>query len=151
MNTGLILLGGAAIGAVVLGVRRYNRAVERELAESSPPTAQAAPDETAPMSTFTDLSPDEAKQFLATHEGATLLDVRTPPECAAGIIEGALCIPMQSLQGREAEIAPGPVLVYCAVGARSAAVADYLVKLGRDEVYNLDGGIMAWDEPLVHP
>lgn len=103
------------------------------------------------MSNFIDLSIEEAKTFLTEHKHATLLDVRTPVECAAGMIEGALCIPMQSLQGREDEIPPGPVLVYCAVGARSAAVADYLVQLGREEVYNLDGGIMDWDGPLVQP
>jgi len=148
MKTALILLAALAIGAAFFGIRAYNRAVKRELEPSQGTTDTI---ETAPMPSFTDLSNQEAKDFLAEHPDATLLDVRTPPECAGGIIEGAMLIPMQALQGREGEIPDGPVLVYCAVGARSAAVADYLVQLGRTDVYNLDGGIMGWDGPTVRP
>jgi rhodanese-related sulfurtransferase len=37
-----------------------------------------------------------------------------------------------------------PILVYCAVGSRSAQVFNFLARRGYPEVYNLDGGIYAW-------
>jgi rhodanese-related sulfurtransferase len=149
MKSLLILGVVAAIAAIGLGIRAYNRAVARELAPRDATETQEST--TASMPSFTDLSNQEAKDFLAEHPETTILDVRTPPECAGGILEGALLIPMQSLQGRESEIPEGPVLVYCAVGARSAAVANYLAGLGREEVYNLEGGIMGWGGPTVSP
>lgn len=151
MKTVLILLAALAVGAAIFGIRAYNRAVKRELEPTSDTPSATAAEPQVPMPSFTDLSAQEAQQFIAEHPDATVLDVRTPPECAGGIIEGALMIPMQNLQGREGEIPEGPVLVYCAVGARSAAVADYLVKLGRTDVYNLDGGMMGWSGPTVRP
>lgn len=36
------------------------------------------------------------------------------------------------------------IVVYCSVGYRSAAVVDALRKAGRNEVFNLDGGIFRW-------
>jgi len=149
MQTYMILLGTTVVGAACLGIRAYNRAVARELAPRQPngSESQIAPD----MPSFTDLSPHDALEFLGEHPGAVLLDVRTPGECAGGIIEGALMIPMQELQGREDEIPAGPLLVYCAVGARSAAVAEYLARRGREEVFNLEGGFMEWPGKRFRP
>ena len=157
MQTFLILLGTAIAVAVILGIRAYNRAVERELApRTSAPDRDDSPgdDAGAPatnLPSFTDLSSQAAQDFLVEHPNAILLDVRTPGECASGIIEGAMQLPMQELQGREDEIPEGPLLVYCAVGARSAAVADYLARRGRKEVYNIEGGFMEWTGKRVHP
>lgn len=38
-----------------------------------------------------------------------------------------------------------PVLVYCLSGGRSSAAAGKLGEMGFTEVYNMEGGIMAWD------
>jgi rhodanese-related sulfurtransferase len=71
-----------------------------------------------------------------------LLDVRTDGEWAEARIPGAVHIPMDQLTARLAEVADRVVCV-CAVGARSARVAQYLHAQGYEAV-NLAGGIYAW-------
>ena len=121
-----------------------------EVAAEAPPEAPAKETGDAPA-TFTDVGASGAVKLIAHRHDLTILDVRTPGETMAGVIEHALLIPMDQLQGRLGELPDGPLLVYCAVGARSAAVAEFLVGTGRDEVYNLDGGIMAWTGKVVRP
>ena len=75
-------------------------------------------------------------------EGWTLLDVRTDDEWAGGRIAGSVHIPMDQLMQRLDEVDDRVVCV-CAVGARSARVAQVLNARGRDAV-NLDGGLHAW-------
>jgi rhodanese-related sulfurtransferase len=75
-------------------------------------------------------------------EGWTLLDVRTADEWAGGRIAGSVHIPMDQLMQRLDEVDDRVVCV-CAVGARSARVAQFLNARGRDAV-NLDGGLQAW-------
>jgi len=61
-----------------------------------------------------------------------------------GRIAGSLHIPMDEVVARLEEVGDHVICV-CAVGARSARVAEYLN--GRDrEAVNLDGGIYAWSE-----
>ncbi len=70
----------------------------------------------------TKVTGDEARAAVAA--GALLVDVRSPEEFAGGHIDGARNIPIDSLTGRMAEIPKDkPVVVYCAVGGRSAQAA----------------------------
>jgi rhodanese-related sulfurtransferase len=80
--------------------------------------------------------------------GALLLDVREPYEWAAGHIEGARHVPMNSLPGTLAdepgELTPDArIYVVCAVGGRSAQVAAWMIRQGFDAV-NVAGGMHAW-------
>jgi rhodanese-related sulfurtransferase len=75
-------------------------------------------------------------------EGWMLLDVRTADEWTGGHIAGSVHIPMDQLMQRLGEVDDRVVCV-CAVGARSARVAQFLNTQGREAV-NLDGGIYAW-------
>jgi rhodanese-related sulfurtransferase len=75
-------------------------------------------------------------------EGWMLLDVRTDDEWADGRIAGSVHIPMDQLMQRLDEVEDRVVCV-CAVGARSARVAQFLNAQGRDAV-NLEGGLYAW-------
>ena len=75
-------------------------------------------------------------------EGWMLLDIRTEDEWAGGRIAGSVHIPMDQLMQRLDEVDDRVVCV-CAVGARSARVAQFLNAQGREAV-NLDGGIDAW-------
>jgi rhodanese-related sulfurtransferase len=75
-------------------------------------------------------------------DGWMLLDVRTDDEWADGRITGSVHIPMDQLMQRLDEVNDRVVCV-CAVGARSARVAQFLNAQGREAV-NLDGGINAW-------
>lgn len=74
-----------------------------------------------------------------------LLDVRTPREYAAGRIPGSVLIPMNQVPSRLAEIPKDKrVVVVCASGARSAAVADYLQRNGYPDAVNYSGGVFDW-------
>lgn len=75
--------------------------------------------------------------------GATLIDVREDDEWAAGHIKGAMHIPMNQIPGRVAELPPGPLIIVCKMGGRSAQVTAWLHQQGHD-ARNLDGGMLAW-------
>ena len=76
-----------------------------------------------------------------------LLDVRTPGEFREIRLVGGKLIPIDQLLKRISEVPQDkPVLVYCAVGSRSSQVVGYLARTGFPEVYNLYGGIYAWNK-----
>ncbi|WP_431221481.1 rhodanese-like domain-containing protein [Leifsonia xyli] len=75
--------------------------------------------------------------------GATLVDVRTPSEYAAGSIPGAVNIPVDDLRDRLDELPDGPLVVHCQVGQRGHTAARILAQHGHD-VVNLDGGYRTW-------
>ena len=76
-----------------------------------------------------------------------LVDVRTPEEYAEKHLKDAVNM---NFEGDDfIEIASRldknkPVLVYCLSGGRSAKAAALISKKGCTEVYDLDGGILAW-------
>jgi rhodanese-related sulfurtransferase len=76
-----------------------------------------------------------------------LLDVRTKEEYEQSYIEGATLISVYELQERLDEIKQHkdiPVLVYCRSGNRSIVASQVLIDEGFEKVYNLNGGITAW-------
>jgi len=78
-------------------------------------------------------------------DDAYILDVREQDEWDAGHTPGAHHIPMSSLIARMEEVpADRTVVVLCRSGHRSAQVTNYLATRGRDNVVNLDGGIVDW-------
>lgn len=79
----------------------------------------------------------------ALEAGATLIDVRSPAEFAAGSIPGALNIPLDTLRERHSELSTGPIVVHCQVGQRGHTAARLLTQLGHDTT-NLDGGYLTW-------
>ena len=82
-------------------------------------------------------------------ESITILDVRTANEYAAGHIQRALNVTWgDGFEERlnQAGIRPcKPVAVYCRSGRRSMAAAKALAQMGF-KVYNLSGGIVAWEK-----
>ena len=78
-------------------------------------------------------------------DGAYILDVREVDEWEAGHPPGAHHVPMMTIPARIADVpADEPVVVLCRHGHRSAQVVGFLAARGRDNVVNLDGGIVAW-------
>jgi rhodanese-related sulfurtransferase len=74
-----------------------------------------------------------------------LLDVRTDPEVARGLIAGSKHIPLNQLPERYQELDPQLMLVvYCQSGARSAQACAWLAERGFEQVHNLQGGVLAW-------
>lgn len=102
-----------------------------------------------PVSVFADvarnLGPQEAFGLVGERTDLFLLDVRTPGEYQQARLKGARLIPISQLAKRLTEVPRNrPILVYCAVGSRSAQVVNYLARQGYPELYNLNGGIYAW-------
>ena len=84
------------------------------------------------------------QQAYDQRDALQLLDVREDEELAVARVPEALHIPMHQVPGRLAELDPTvPVAVLCRVGARSAAVAEYLTRAGFD-AHNVDGGLEQW-------
>ncbi|MFN8371730.1 MAG: rhodanese-like domain-containing protein [Anaerolineae bacterium] len=75
----------------------------------------------------------------------TLVDVRTVEEYQQGRIPGAVNIPLDELSQRLGEIPQEvPVVVVCAHGVRSVYGSQIIRYAGFTEVYNLEGGTVAW-------
>jgi len=92
-----------------------------------------------------DLSVPEAMDLLRKDSRVYLLDVRTPGEYRQVRLGGSHLIPIDQLLRRVGELPKDrPILVYCTVGARSSQVFRYLAAQGYPEVYNLAGGLSAW-------
>ncbi|MCI0345939.1 MAG: rhodanese-like domain-containing protein [Chloroflexi bacterium] len=78
--------------------------------------------------------------------GALLVDVRELPEFAEVRAEGVVLLPMSSLPARLAELPIDRELLFiCRSGARSGQVTAYLRAQGRQDVFNVEGGMIAWE------
>jgi len=76
-----------------------------------------------------------------------LLDVREQWEYDEGHIPGVTLLPMAEVQSRLDEIPTDKeVIVTCRTGNRSGQVTDYLRQNGFDNVHNMQGGIVAWQQ-----
>ena len=90
---------------------------------------------------------DVAEAVRLADEGYEVIDVREPSEWDAGHVAVATLLPLGEVASRITEIVPDratPVLLHCAVGARSARAASWLVQLGYTNVVNLKGPITEW-------
>jgi rhodanese-related sulfurtransferase len=93
---------------------------------------------------WTNVTADQLAGML-THKDFTLVNVKTP---YIGEIDGTdLYIPYDQLAAKASAL-PGDkgarILVYCRSGAESAIAAQTLLDLGYTNVWNLDGGMNAW-------
>ena len=90
----------------------------------------------------------EATQLM--NQGPTLvLDVRDGTEFAAGHLPRARHIPLAELEKRVAEIGKfkeKAVIVTCQSGMRSGRAAKLLKSAGFTTVYELKGGLAAWQQ-----
>jgi len=94
------------------------------------------------------ISPKEAAA-MNTGKEAIIVDVREDTEWNEQHIPGAIHIPLAQLNERLSELKQykdSPVITQCRSGRRSAQAFDVLKSAGFSKVYNMDGGIMAWDK-----
>jgi rhodanese-related sulfurtransferase len=93
---------------------------------------------------FETVEPVRAAELLRDR-AVLLLDVRTRGEFRFGRIPGARLIPMAELEAAMATLpADRPLVVYCASGLRSRMAARRLSGRKGGRVFNLAGGIAAW-------
>ena len=73
--------------------------------------------------------------------GAKIVDVRTPGEFADESYPGAINVPLNQLAAQVEKLGPkeGPIVLYCASGARSAQAARLLKQAGFTDVVNAGG------------
>jgi len=84
---------------------------------------------------------------LINHEGAVVIDVRENNEYHNGHILNSIHIPQANLANRITELEKyksKPIIVGCRSGHRSGHACALLKKQGFETVYNLSGGVMAW-------
>ncbi|HSC52806.1 MAG TPA: rhodanese-like domain-containing protein [Phnomibacter sp.] len=94
-----------------------------------------------------EITSDELRAWTAAGKPFFLLDVRESHEREQWNI-GGTWIPMDEVMANRNAIPTDiPVVVYCRKGVRSAIVIQRLtLRLGITNLYNLKGGISAWDE-----
>lgn len=107
-----------------------------------PGESEATP---APQPAFSSVSPRQARSLA----GMEIIDVRQADEFDGelGHIEGARLVPLDTLPAASASWPlEAPLLLVCRSGARSSRACELLVQRGFQNVTNLEGGMLAWNQ-----
>ena len=86
---------------------------------------------------------------LINHKNAVVLDVRESSEYDAGHVLNAKLVPLGKLKERIGELEKyknQPIVVVCRSGSRSGTACFILGKQGFSQVFNLAGGVLAWQK-----
>ena len=89
-----------------------------------------------------------AATAMINHEDAVILDVRSMDEFKKGHIVNAVNIPLNGLGNNIKQIEKHrdkPIVTVCRSGSRSGAAGTILRKHGFENVKNLRGGMLAWE------
>jgi rhodanese-related sulfurtransferase len=97
------------------------------------------------------LPADALSDLLRSASPPRVIDVREDNEFRGelGHVPGSRLIPLRALAGRASELGvpnDGRIVVVCRSGVRSSTAAAILTSLGFDDVSNLKGGMLAWNE-----
>lgn len=122
--------------------------------DASGPVAESVADSEADAPAFGLVSPQQALD-LSNDPEVVVIDVRTPEEFDEGHIDGAEMIDFYADTFGD-DIAAldqdETYLLYCRSGNRSGQTAALMAQLGFDNVYDMDGGVVAYSAeglPLV--
>ena len=86
------------------------------------------------------------KKQIDLHQ-VVLVDVRQPAEYRSEHIKGAYLLPLDQVSPSHLPKTPKPIVFYCRSGQRSAqATARIHATQSVQDVYSLEGGIVAWIE-----
>lgn len=94
------------------------------------------------------LEPWEFRQAIRETPAARLIDVRTSDEFVKGGLSGSVNFDYLSdgfIDRLEALDKEKPYFVYCRTGRRSIRTCTLMQNSGFREVYNLEGGLKAWE------
>lgn len=92
------------------------------------------------------VSPQQATELINREDGV-VVDVRPMADFNKGHIIRAINIPMSGFQnqlGQVEKYKKKPIIVACRSGAQSSLACKQLQRNGFERVYNLKGGILAW-------
>jgi rhodanese-related sulfurtransferase len=98
--------------------------------------------------TMKEISVQELKEKIDNHEDFQLIDVREDFEYEMSNLGGVL-IPLGGILIEADKVSKTkPVVVMCRSGKRSAAAIMQLEQRGYTNLYNLQGGILAWADEI---
>lgn len=102
------------------------------------------------ISGVSELGPGEAIRLI-NHDNAVLIDMREDKDYREGHIVNALHLPTSPADHADKleKYRDRPIIVYCQRGQRSAAYCGKLKKQGFETVYNLRGGLLAWQKETL--
>lgn len=95
-----------------------------------------------------DITVQELKQKLDNKDNFIFIDVREPHEYEAFNL-GAKLIPLGSIGGALEDLEDhksDEIVIHCRSGARSGQAQLFLQQYGFENVRNLTGGVLAWQE-----
>jgi len=99
-----------------------------------------------------ELAPDAWAELQEQTSASVILDVRTAEEFESGYIKGALNLDIRGgadfLVSIEKLDKSKSYFVYCRSGARSGQACQLMSQMGFSAVYNLEGGVLAWEGDL---
>lgn len=70
--------------------------------------------------------------------------MREPVEHADSAIPGSLNVPLAGVLADPGILPPGPLVLHCERGTRSAQALSAVLATGRTDVVHLEGGVVAW-------
>ncbi|AYF45706.1 MULTISPECIES: rhodanese-like domain-containing protein [Halobacteriovorax] len=91
----------------------------------------------------------ELKDLMDKNTDLILVDCREQDEWDAGHIEEAIFIPLSDFANQYANHLKDKskkIVVQCRSGKRSLNACQFLLEEGFEDLYNLEGGILAWGE-----
>jgi len=92
------------------------------------------------------ITADDLKQRLS-HGDVLLVDVREPIEYNTESINGSVLIPLAEVSLEKLPSKSKPIVAHCRSGKRSMEACKKLLAQDPNlELYNLEGGILAWKE-----
>ncbi|HAS46434.1 MAG TPA: rhodanese-like domain-containing protein [Microscillaceae bacterium] len=97
---------------------------------------------------FKNIPVTEFKNKIETESNAVILDVRSEAELNEGSIPNHILIDFMKpdFTNKVTELDRDKTyLVYCRSGNRSGKTCAMMAQMGFTKLYNLDGGIMAWN------
>ena len=99
-----------------------------------------------------ELAPDAWAELQEQTSESVILDVRTEEEFESGYIKGALNMDIRGgpdfLDSIESLDKSKSYFLYCRSGARSGQACQLMSQMGFSALYNLDGGVLAWEGDL---
>ena len=136
-----ILLGALALVLVACGGGGAGPAAAVDLQQETQTVA------VGDAGSYTDVSVDGLAALMEEAEDFPLVNVHVPYE---GEIEGTdLFIPYDEIEQHLDQLPADKdarIIVYCRSGGMSAQAARTLVQLGYGDVWNVDGGMIAWQK-----
>lgn len=97
---------------------------------------------------MTSIDVTKLKELIANDPNLVIIDVRTDGEIAEGRIPGAVWMDLsqRDFMTKAAALPKEKTYCfYCASGGRTMMVVPFMESSGFKNVYDLEGGILAWD------